>query len=262
MTHPTAPEPFTIAIPDEALDDMRRRLRDARWADDYGNEDWSYGVERGWLKQMADYWESEFDWRAQEAAMNRYPQFKVMIDDVPIHFLHLRGKGPNPTPIILTHGWPWTFWDYRDVLEPLTDPAAHGGDPGCSFDVVVPSLPGFGFSEPLRSNGFEAVRIAGIWHRLMRDVLGYERYGAAGGDVGAAVTGELAVAFPEHVTAILLTMPALPGVDPFDVRADMWGEDELWMRDRMLEMLPKLSHVVVHDHVPQTLAYALNDSPL
>jgi len=262
MTHHSTPAPFTIAIPDAALDDLVRRLRSTRWADDFDNQDWSFGVERDWLMGMADYWASDFDWRAQEAAMNRYPQFKVLINDVPVHFMHIRGKGPNPTPIVLTHGWPWTFWDYRHVLEPLTDPAAHGGDPACSFDVVIPSLPGFGFSAPLRSGGFDAARIAVIWDRLMYHVLGYERYGAAGGDVGAAVTGELAAAFPDHLIAILLTMPALPGVDPFDVPQDMWAEDERWMRDRTLSMLPKLTHVAVHDHIPQTLAYALNDSPI
>jgi len=109
MTHHSTPTPFTIAIPDAALDDLVRRLRSTRWADDFDNQDWSYGVERDWLMRMADYWASDFDWRAQEAAMNRYPQFKVLINDVPVHFMHIRGKGPNPTPIVLTHGWPWTF---------------------------------------------------------------------------------------------------------------------------------------------------------
>ena len=120
-------EPFEIHIPDAALEDMRRRLRGTRWAEDFGNRDWGYGVERGWLEEMIGYWAESFDWRAQEAAINAFPQVRVEIDGVPIHAIHVRGKGPSPKPLILTHGWPWTFWDWKDVIGPLSDPGAHGG---------------------------------------------------------------------------------------------------------------------------------------
>src|SRR5581483_5171973 len=143
--------PFTVAIPDEDVDDLRRRLATTRWADDFGNDDSRYGIERGWLEEMVAYWAGDYDWRTHEAAMNAFPMYRVEIDTVPIHFIHAKGKGENPIPIICTHGWPWTFWDWKDVIGPLTDPAAHGGDPSLSFDVIVPSLPGFGFSTPLRT---------------------------------------------------------------------------------------------------------------
>ena len=145
--------PFRVDVPASQLDDLRRRLRTTRWADDFGNETWRYGVERGWLEEMVRYWAEEFDWRAQEAAINAFPQFRIELDGVPLHFVHVRGNGPSPTPLILTHGWPWTFWDWKDVIAPLADPAAHGGDPADAFDVVVPSLPGYGFSDAASHDG-------------------------------------------------------------------------------------------------------------
>jgi hypothetical protein len=138
------PEPFTVAIPDVDLDDLTARLRRTRWPADAGNDEWSYGVERSWLQDLVRYWAEEYDWRAQEKEINTFPQYRVDIGGTPVHYVHVRGKGPNPTPIILSHGWPWTFWDWRKVIGPLTDPASHGGDPADSFDVVVPSLPGSG----------------------------------------------------------------------------------------------------------------------
>jgi len=140
-------KPFAVNIPDHLLEDMRHRLRTTRWADDFGNSNWSYGIERGWLEDMVHYWANGYDWRAQEAASNRFAQFKTVIDGVPIHFIHVKGKGAagmKPMPLILTHGWPWTFWDWKDVIAPLADPVAHGGDAADAFDVIIPSLPGYG----------------------------------------------------------------------------------------------------------------------
>src|SRR4029079_2352534 len=131
--------------------------------------------------------------------MNALPQFTTEVDGLRIHFVHQKGKGPNPIPLIMRHGWPWTFWDYRKVIGPLTDPAAHGGDPADSFDVVVPSLPGYGFSVPLTTLGVNIPRIAELWVGLMRDVLGYDRFGAQGGDWGAFVTAQLGHAHAEHL---------------------------------------------------------------
>jgi hypothetical protein len=154
------PTPFTIDIPQDDLDDLQRRLTKVRWADDFGNDDWTYGVEREWLVDMVGYWRDEFDWRVVEAAMNAYPNYRIDIDGIPIHFLHIRGKGPNPIPLIATHGWPWTFWDMRGLIGPFTDPAAYGGNAADSFDLIVPSLPGFGFSTPLRTPGVNVRRVA------------------------------------------------------------------------------------------------------
>ena len=257
------PVPFTVAIPDEQLEDMRRRIRTTRWAPDFGNEAWTYGVERGWLEEMARYWSEEFDWREQEAAINRFPQFRTVIDGVPIHYIHIRGRGPNPRPIVLTHGWPWTFWDWKDVIEPLVDPAAHGGDPATAFDVVVPSLPGYGFSTPLTTTGINARSVAGLWVKLMRDVLGYDRFGAAGGDWGAVVTAELGHSHPEQLSGVWLTLPMLPGVNLRELKPADFAADEQWMVEQAARARPVIqSHRTVHQYEPQTIAYALADSPV
>lgn len=257
--------PFKIDIPEVLLEDMRRRLRSTRWADDFGNEQWAYGVERGWLEVMVKYWADDFDWRAQEAAINRFPQFKAVIDGVPIHFIHVKGKGApgmKPMPLILTHGWPWTFWDWKDVIGPLSDPAAHGGDAADAFDVIVPSLPGYGFSEPLRTTGVSAARVAELWVKLMAG-LGHEKFAAAGGDWGAIVTAQLGHAHAEHLFGIYLTMARLPGVDPSTLKESDFAPDEAWVWGRLKEATPTIiSHSAVHIHDPQTLAYALADSPV
>ena len=258
-------EPFRIAISDELLDDMRRRLRATRWAPDFGNERWTYGVERGWLEDMVRYWLNDYDWRAQEVAINRFAQFKTVIDGVPIHFIHVKGKGvpgKAPLPLILTHGWPWTFWDWNAVIEPLTNPAAHGGNAADAFDVVVPSLPGYGFSEPLRTTGVNAPRVAELWVKLMQS-LGHERFAAAGGDWGAIVTAQLGHAHAEHLYGIYLTMARLPGVDPTSLKASDFAPGEEWMWKQINAATPTItSHSAVHIHDPQTLAYALADSPV
>jgi hypothetical protein len=142
-------EPFTIYVDDAVLDDLRGRLRRTRRAPDFDNDDWSYGVNGDYLAELTTYWAEKFDWRAQERAMNRYDHYRTTIDDLPIHFLKASGQGPDPVPLMLTHGWPWTFWDFKDLIGPLSDPASHGGDPADAFDVIVPSLPGFGFSTPV-----------------------------------------------------------------------------------------------------------------
>lgn len=253
--------PFTISVPDSEIDDLRNRLRTTRWADDFANADWSYGVEREWLGEMVRYWAADYDWREQEAAINAHPQFRTEIDGIPIHFLHVRGKGPNPVPLILTHGWPWTFWDWHALIGPLSDPAAHGLDPALSFDLIIPSLPGFGFSSPLRSDGVGARRTAELWAELMSR-LGYERFAAGGGDFGAGITTEIAHQFPERVIGIYTTLALIPGRAPLGEQ-QAFAADEAWMEQRIAEAYPTIvSHVTVHTRDPQTLAYALNDSPV
>ncbi len=257
--------PFTACIPEPLLQDMLRRLRSTRWADDFGNDDWAYGVERKWLQDMVRYWADGFDWRAQEAAINRFAQFTTAIDGNPIHFIHIKGRGVpgvQPMPLILTHGWPWTFWDWKDVIGPLADPVAHGGDAADAFDVIVPSLPGYGFSGPLRNTGVSAQRVAELWVELMAR-LGYPRFAAAGGDWGAIVTAQLGHAHSERLLGIYLSMARLPGIDPSTLQERDFAPDEAWMWQRIQTANPTIvSHAAVHINEPQTLAYALADSPV
>lgn len=259
----TRPTPFTIHVPQADLDDLAGRLDRTRWADDFANESWAYGVEGGYLRELVDHWRHHFDWRAAEARMNAVPQYRVVIDDVPIHFAHVRGRGPRPLPLILSHGWPWTFWDFHRVIGPLTDPAAHGGDPADAFDVVVPSLPGFGFSSPLRRTGMHPAAIADLWRRLMVDVLGYERFAAQGGDWGAFVTAWLGHAHADRVLGIHQSMPAFITTASGRLTAADFAPDELPRFETMQAKADAIaSHLAVQTHDPQTLAWALHDSPV
>jgi pimeloyl-ACP methyl ester carboxylesterase len=255
------PVPFHVAIPDADLDDLRARLGRTRWPADPGNPDGRYGAPRELMTDLVGYWAESYDWRAVEAEMNRREQHVVEIDGIPIHYVRVPGRGPDPMPLILTHGWPWTFWDFHRVVDALADPAAHGGDPADSFDVIVPSVPGFGFSVPLTTTGVDVGRVADLWVRLMGDVLGYERFGAGGGDFGAIVTAHLGHAHPERLVGIHLTMATVPGI-PFASKPEQFAADEQWMVARAREVRRTTeSHVAVHRRDPQTLAYAMADSP-
>jgi len=254
-------EPFTIAVPQEEIDALRARLAATRWAPELGNADWSYGVNGAYLRDLAAYWRDGFDWRAQEARMNAFPHFRTEIDGIPIHFIHVRGKGPDPVPLMLNHGWPWTFWDFQDVIAPLADPAAFGGDPADAFDVIVPSLPGFAFSGPLPREGIGYVETADLWVRLMRG-LGYDRFVAHGGDAGAFVSARLGHAHADAMIGVHLNLPVLPGV-PFDaIDPDDFGPEERAMFEAQDFEGRHLTHLMVHIHEPQTLAWAMHDSPV
>jgi len=195
--------------------------------------------------------------------MNRYSHFLADIDGVRVHFVHERGRGPSPVPLVLTHGWPWTFWDYEHLIGPLSDPVAFGGDPRDAFDVVVPSLPGTAFSSPLRMSGVGVLATAELWLTLMRDGLGYDRFGAAGGDSGAFVTARLAHAHPEHLTGIHLNFPATATMASLgSVRPEDYSPEELaWLADPPAQARGTSAHMAVHVEDPQTLAWSMNDSP-
>ena len=277
------PEPFTVAVPDEAIADLHARLDRARLPADFANDDWRYGMNREYLESFLHSWRREYDWREAEARINAFANYQVDFEGVPVHFIHERGKGPNPMPIVLTHGWPWTFWDYHEVIGPLADPAAHGGDPADAFDVVVPSLPGFGFSTPLRVDGLQTSATVDLWARLMTDVLGYERFAAGGGDFGAMLSGGLGVRYPERVIGVYATLPSLPAMsapadapEPGSARQlagmlagpaartprESFAPDERHRHELMERRWPTaLAHIAVHTTDPQTLAYALHDSP-
>lgn len=255
-------EPFRIDIPDDVLVDLQTRLKRTRWADDFANDDWQYGTNTGYLKELVRYWIDEYDWRRQERAMNAWPQFRTQIEGVPIHFMHVRGKGPNPKPLILSHGWPWTFWEYHKVLGPLSDPGSHGGDPADAFDLVVPSLPGYGFSTPLRQTGINFWRTSGLWVQLMQR-LGYSRFAAHGADWGAMITADLGHRYPKHLLGAHLAM-TLP-LDVFSggaFPAGDYDDDEAPLAARLQHFFAAESaYSALQSTKPQTIAAALNDSP-
>lgn len=263
----STPQPFAVNVEQAVLDDLRDRLRRTRWPDDVDNSDWVYGVNAGYLKPLVEYWAEGYDWRAQEREMNRYPHFRVTLDEVPIHFLRAPGKGPRPIPLILTHGWPWTFWDYRDVIGPLTDPAAHGGDPADAFEVIVPSLPGFGFSTPLLRSGINWWRTADLWQQLMTQVLGFPKYAAHGGDWGAMVTSQLGHKYAASLYGIQVSAPMTLGAfaapRPYDLLGGTLEQLPPELAERAVAVDRRLaSHVTTHMLDPQTLAYAMHDSPV
>lgn len=256
-------EPFEISVPDAELDDLRLRLERTRWADDLGNADWRYGVERGWLEGMIRYWREDYDWRVTERRINQLGNFRTVIEGVPLHFAHVRGKGPSPVPLLLLHGWPWTFMDFYALVGPLSDPGAHGGDPADAFDLIVPSLPGFGFSMPLTRTGLDVPRSAELFATLMTDVLGYSRYAVGGGDWGSVLCGQIAHAHPNNVIGLLTSIPLFPALDLMAITPDDFAPDEQWMLERRAATrMLSASHVAVHSNDPQTLAYALVDSPV
>jgi len=262
VTPIVGPEPFRVEIPDGALEDLRSRLVRTRWAPEFDNATWQHGVQGDYLRDLVEYWLDRFDWRSQEAAMNAYPQYRVVIDGIPIHYLHVRGNGPAPVPIVLNHGWPWTFWDYERTIRPLADPASHGGDPRDAFDVIVPSLPGFVFSSPLRVAGIGYRETAGLWIRLLCDALGYERFAVSGGDAGAFVCAFLGHAYPEKLIGVHLSFPALPGLNIGSLTRDQYAPEELELFDRRDVEGRNFTHLYVHTLEPQTLAWAMHDSPL
>ncbi len=254
-------KPFRIAIPQADLDDLNRRLDATRWPDELPGVDWSYGVPRTYLQELTQYWRTEYDWRAQEKLLNDLPQFTTEIDGQNIHFIHVRSPEPDAIPLVLTHGWPGSIVEFLDVIGPLTDPRAHGADPADAFHLVIPSLPGFGLSGPTREQGWHSMRIAKAWAELMRR-LGYDRYAAQGGDFGAIVTPDLGRVDPEHVIGLHVNA-ATAGFIPFgDV-----DQDELTDVERARQARQKLymedgsAYFQLQATRPQTLAYALTDSP-
>ena len=255
--------PFTVNVPDADLDDLRNRLRRTRLAPEFANDDWRYGTNGAYLKDFLHYWETSYDWRRHEAAINAQPNFMTHIDGIPIHFIHARGKGPKPVPLILSHGWPWTFWDWHKVIGPLTDPAAHGGDPADAFDVVIPSLPGYGYSNPLTTPGINFWRTADLWVTLMRDVLGYDKFAAGGGDWGAILTAQLGHRYAEHLLGVYmhLMVPLDVFNGPFPGQELFTPEEAEWHQRNQNFFMRESGYSAIQSTKPQTVAFALNDSP-
>lgn len=249
-----AVEPFTINVPQATLDDLSERLARTRWTDDVDGADWSMGTDAAYLKELTDYWQNGYDWRKHEAELNALPQFKVQLDDLSVHFVRVKGKGPNPKPLILTHGWPDSFHRFSKVIPMLTDPASYGGKAEDAFDVVVPSIPGFGFSE---RKAMTSAAVADLWAELMTQ-LGYERFAAAGGDVGSGVTKELALRHPARLTGVHFTDVGYPtGQEGGLTEAEQKfaGFIQNWW-------FSEGAYAMVHMTKPQSLAFGLNDSPV
>ena len=257
----SAIRPFRLHIPQAALDDLAARLDATRWPDEATAPGWSQGVPLTYLKELTAYWRTAYDWREHEAHLNRFPQFMTTIDGADVHFLHIRSPEPTALPLLITHGWPGSVVEFLDVIGPLTDPRAYGGTPADAFHLVVPSIPGYGLSGPTRDPGWDIRRVAGAWAELMRR-LGYDRYGAQGGDWGHAITLDLAALAHEQVVAVHLnTLLTLPPDDPA-VAAGLTDDDRTRLR-RLLAAEPELSaYAKIQGTRPQTLAYALTDSPV
>ncbi|MFF9076940.1 epoxide hydrolase family protein [Streptomyces sp. NPDC014735] len=254
-------KPFHIEIPEEDLDDLRRRLELTRWPGASLDAGWARGVPLDYLKGLAEYWRTEYDWRAAEARINQYPQFLTEIDGAQIHVLHIRSPEPEARPLILTHGWPGSIVEFLDVVEPLTDPARHGGDPADAFHLVIPSLPGHGFSGPVTGPGWDYPRIARAWDELMRR-LGYDTYLSQGGDHGAFISLELARLAPERVAGIHVNMLfTVPSGDPGEL-AELSPSD-FERLDKMARFDQELSgYMKLQATRPQTVSYGLTDSPV
>ena len=251
--------PFTIAIPQASLTDLEERLAMARWPAVI-TDDWSHGQPVRFIRELAEHWLKRYDWRQHEMALNRLPQFVTTIDGQPIHFLHIRSKEKHAFPLLLSHGWPSSFAEFLDVIGPLSDPAAHGLDPALAFDLVIPSLPGFGFSSPMTVPGWDSVRTAKALDMLMKR-LGYERYGAHGNDVGALVTHELGILAPEGLAGVhLQQIFAFPKGEPGEMDRLTPFEMEGF---KNLDNFRKYSgYQEIQAKRPGTLAYGLVDSPI
>jgi pimeloyl-ACP methyl ester carboxylesterase len=250
--------PFRIDVPETQLDDLRRRLRHTRWPEAETVDDWSQGIPLAYTRELCEYWLEQYDWRASEASLNRFAQFRTEIDGLDVHFIHVRSPHQDALPLVITHGWPGSIVEFHKVIEPLTDPVAHGGAAADAFHVVCPSLPGYGFSGKPSKPGWGTAHTADAWDQLMAR-LGYPRYGAQGGDWGAQVTTGIGMRHPEHVTGIHLNMPiAIPDPDTMDD-----------LTEREQAALASMKHYDDRDSGyfkqqstrPQTVGYGLVDSP-
>ncbi|HWE69465.1 MAG TPA: epoxide hydrolase [Acidimicrobiales bacterium] len=270
MTGGRDPVPFTVVVTDEAIADLHRRLDHTRLAPSLPGDGWTLGTSAGYLAELVFYWRHHYDWRFHEQQINRADNYRVEIDGVPLHFLRAPGRGPDPLPLVLTHGWPWTFWDFAKVIGPLSDPVAHGGDEADAFDVVVPSLPGYGFSTPLPRTGISFTTTADLWARLMTEVLGYPRFVAHGSDFGMFVAAQLGHKYAGQVAGIHLAGPVdLDGWRPTEtyhpwsdyIRRAEGSTDPERRADYPAWERVRASHLAVHMGEPQTLAHGLHDSP-
>jgi microsomal epoxide hydrolase len=253
------PEPFTLRVPDDAIADLRERLARTRFPDQPPGAPWAYGTDVAYLGELASYWLDHFDWRAEEARLNALPQFKAPLHGIGVHFLHVPGNGPDPLPLLLAHGWPGSVFEFLELIPRLADPASFGGDPADAFTVVAPSLPGYGLSFAPGQPRFGVGAIADCLADLMTGVLGYERFGAQGGDWGAFVASRLGYAHHERMIGIHLNMMPIRR-DP-NMMADPSAEERAYLDQLALWLKEETGYQWIQGTRPQTLAFALTDSP-
>lgn len=250
---------FRLQVRDEVLDDLRERLSRTRWPDEVPGSGWQYGSSLDFVRRLVERWRDGFDWRAQEAKLNAFDQFRITIRGIDLHFVHQRGVGPDPLPLLLVHGWPGSIWDFHELIPRLTDPARFGGDPADAFTVVAPSLPGFTLSFTPDQRRVDIVETTDLVAALMTDVLGYRRFAAQGGDWGGYVVARLAAAYAERLLGIHLNfLPLSPDI-PFP--EEPTDEHVVYREELRRWLLEEAGYSAIQGTKPQTLAYALTDSP-
>src|SRR6202023_2996941 len=244
--------------PQAKIDHIIKRVREAKWPDRLDADDWRYGANWDYMRSLSKYWVEQFDWRKAEADLNRYSQFLARVGDYDIHFYHVKGRGTKPVPLILTHGWPGSVFEFLEAIGPLTDPVGFGGSPDDAFDVVIPSVPGFGFSSKPNGKPIAPPPTAMLWHRLMTDVLGYPKYGAHGGDLGSRVTTQLARQSPDSLLGIHFNGVGLPPPP----EGDQTQQERDWVITVNAFITAERDYFNEQQHKPQTVAFALADNPL
>lgn len=253
---------FKIRIPDEQLNDLSSRLKNTKWAYQMLDNEWKLGTNSHYLKSLVTYWTNFYNWREQEQILNQYPQYKCKIDDVDIHFFHIKGKEKNSTPLILSHGWPDSFIRYQKIIPLLTDPVSYGGKTSDSFDLIIPSLPGFGFSTMSELKGINNNMIADLWAKLMIDELGYSKFGAAGGDMGSGITRYLAQKYSEYLIGIHLTDVGIIRSIILSEDSKLSEEEKEYKRSSQNWIANEGAYMSIQSTKPQTLSYGLSDSPV
>ena len=253
------PQPFRLHVADSAIDDLRERLARTRFPDQAPGEPWAYGADLAYLKGLVDYWQSGFDWRAQEGRLNAFAQFKVALHGIDLHYLHVEGRGPNPYPLLLLHGWPGSVFEFLDIIPRLTDPARFGGDPRDAFTVIAPSLPGYGLSFAPGQPRFGCEAIADCLADLMTGVLGFEKFAAQGGDWGGFVASRLGAVHADKLIGIHLNLLAVRR-DP-DMLASPTPEEKRFLGELAGWLKEETGYQWIQGTRPQTLAFGLSDSP-
>ena len=256
-----AVQPYKIEIPDSVLDDLKSRLERTRWPDELPGTGWDYGSNLDYVKELVEYWRTKFDWHAQEKLINSFSHFKSEVDGLNIHFIHEKGKGPNPMPLVITHGWPGTFFEMYKVIPMLSDPASHGGDPADAFDVVAPSMPGYGFSDATDKRGLSVLSIGDLWAKLMSENLGYQKFAAQGGDWGARVTAKLGLSHGDKVIGIHTTSTSSPTPYQGPGTRELSEAENAMLAQRIQWLADEGGYSHIQATKPQTLSYGLNDSP-